>query len=189
NFDYEMSPNVGLDWGSYQQIYEKFKFTDDDIIFFTHDDIIIKSWDFANLCIEQVGEKFDIIGNGQNYLFYLDPDAIITPGNKNEYRPFAAIKTWKEVAVNKEFFDKPLQCMTVRGSFICTTGEALKKLNGFEWFSDPYDGKNPDLQWGNIMVNLNGYKFTKTFGTDRIAYMSAEYANSDFISELARGGE
>ena len=39
------------------------------------------------------------------------------------------------------------------------------------------------------MVNLNGYKFTKLFGKDRIAYMSAEYANSDFISELARGGE
>ena len=51
-----------------------------------------------------------------------------------------------------------------------------RNLNGFEWFSDPYDGKNPDLQWGNIMVNLNGYKFTKTFGEDRIAYMSKEYA-------------
>jgi len=79
--------------------------------------------------------------------------------------------------------------MTVRGSFICTTGKALKELNGFEWFSDPYDGKNPDLQWGNIMVNLNGYKFTKTFGEDRIAYMSKEYAESEFISELARGKE
>ena len=72
NFDYEMFSNKGLEWGGYQQIIEKFDFTDDDIIFFTHDDIIIKDWEFVNLCIEQVGEKFDIIGNGQNYGFYLD---------------------------------------------------------------------------------------------------------------------
>ena len=189
NFDYEMFPNEGLEWGGYQQLYEKFKFKEEDIIFFTHDDIIIKNWEFVNLCIQQVGDKFDIIGNGQNYGFSMDPDGIITPGNKNEYSPFAAIKTWKEVAVNKEFFDKPLKCMTVRGSFICITGKALKELKGFEWFSDPYDGKNPDLQCGNIMVNLNGYKFTKTFGEDRIAYMSKEYAESEFISELARGKE
>ena len=45
NFDYEMFPNEGLEWGGYQQIYEKFKFEDEDIIFFTHDDIVIKTYD------------------------------------------------------------------------------------------------------------------------------------------------
>ena len=189
NFDYEMFPNEGLEWGGYQQIYEKFDFEDEDIIFFTHDDIVIKNWEFVNLCIEQVGEKFDVIGNGQNWGFGLDPDAIITPGNTNEYRPYASIKTWKEVAVNKDFFDRPMNCMTIRGSFLCTTGKALKELNGFEWISDPYDGKNPDIQWGNIMVNLNGYKFTKTFGGNRIAYMSKHLNESEFILELARGGK
>ena len=40
-----------------------------------------------------------------------------------------------------------------------------------------------------LIVSLNGYKFTKMFGEDRVAYMSKEYANSEFISELARGGK
>jgi hypothetical protein len=189
NFDWKLFSNDGLEWGAYQQVVDHLDFEDDDIIFFTHDDIIIKDWGFVNLCVQQIGDSFDVIGNGRNYGFYLDPDAIITPGNENEYRPFAAIKTWKEVAINKEFYENPMQCMTVRGSFVCMNGKSIKEVNGFEWFSDPYDGKNPDLQWGNIMVNLNGYKFTKTFGQDRIAYMSTEYAESDFISELARGGE
>ena len=189
NFDYKVFFNGGEEYGAYEQAINYLDIDDNDLCFFMHDDLVIKDWEFVNLCVQQVGDKFDVIGNGQNYGFYLDPDAIITPENENEYIPFAAIKTWKEVAVNKEFFDKPMNCMTIRGSFLCTTGKALKELNGFEWFSDPYDGKNPDLQWGNIMVNLNGYKFTKIFGEDRIAYISKEYANSDFISELARGGE
>ena len=63
----------------------------------------------------------------------------------------------------------------------------FKQIKGFDYINDPYDGAMKNLQWANIMVNMNGYKITKTFGTNRIGYLSTKYADSDFIYELERG--
>ena len=187
NFDWKLFDNIGLEWGGYVQGVNHLNLNDDDFIFFTHDDIIIKDWSFINLCLSST-YKFDVMANGMNYGFYLDPNAIITPNNTEESIPFGSINTWLDVATNKELFDTPLQCYTtIRGSFICMTYFNYKRINGFEYINDPYDGKMENIQWGNIMVNLNGYKFNKIFGNDRMGYLSDRYADSDFIYELERG--
>jgi hypothetical protein len=186
NFDWKIFDNVGLEWGGYNQGASYLTLDDDDVIFFTHDDIIIKDWNFLNICLSNLSQ-FNIIGNGLNYGFNLDPNAIITPNNTEEVIPYGSINTWLDVATTKELFDIPLHCKTIRGSFICTTYSSFKRINGFDYIIDPYDGKMVDLQWANIMVNLNGYKYTRVFGHNKIGYLSNTYADSDFIYELERG--
>ena len=41
---------------------------------------------------------------------------------------------------------------------------------------------------GAKLLNLFGYKASKLLGNDKITYLGNEYANSDYIKELVRGG-
>ena len=75
NFAYKVFPNEGLEDGAYQQALDYLNLADDTILFLTHDDIIIKSWEFINVCLSSIiNYGICFIGNGANYGFYLDPN-------------------------------------------------------------------------------------------------------------------
>ena len=61
NFDYEMFPNEGLEWGGYQQLYEKFKFKEEDII---------ETWDWdtiqTRVPLKEVGSILNNIISNNN---------------------------------------------------------------------------------------------------------------------------
>ena len=88
---------------------------------------------------------------------------------------------------NKHIFDSPIQCKTIRGSFICIKQEDLNKIGGFEVIDNPYSVWDESQEWGNISLNLFGYKASKILGNDKITYLGKQYANSEYIEELVRG--
>jgi len=191
NFDYKLFENKGLEWGGYQQAYEYLNFEDDDVLFFINDDLEIKDWNFINVCMEKL-QTYKAVGNGQNYGYYMDPQSIITPGN-NSYPeniiPWGSITKWIEEVrdENKHIFDEPLEHRTIRGSFLCIEASTLKDIGGFEVANCPYEDLDKSQGWGNISLNMFGYKVAKLFGNGSITYLSDEYANSKYIFEYTRG--
>ena len=88
---------------------------------------------------------------------------------------------------NKYIFDEPINHKTIRGSFLCIEASTLKDIGGFEVAKCPYEHLDKSQGWGNISLNMFGYKVSKLFGNDSITYLSDEYANSDYIFEYTRG--
>ena len=187
NFDWKIYKNEGIEWKGYTDGFFDLGLDDDTICFFTHDDIEVKNWMFIPRIIDRLDGKIKLMGNGINPGFHLNPDDIITPGNKDEPFPFGSKYTWKEVAINKEFFTEPGYCKNLRASFMAMKAKTFREMKGLEWLIDPYDGKSENLLWANICCNLNGYKWTKLYGTEAIGYLSWTYEESEYISELERG--
>ena len=108
NFEWKVFPN-GEEFVAYEQFYQHKILDDNTLCFFTHDDLIIKDWNFINVCIEKL-KTHKAVGNGQNYSFSMDPQAIITPGN-NSYPeniiPWGSVTKWIEEVrdENKHIFD------------------------------------------------------------------------------------
>ena len=76
NFEYKVFPNLGLEDGAYQQALDYLDIADDTILFLMHDDLVVKDWEFINLCIERLQQGFAFIGNGINYPEYTAPTKI-----------------------------------------------------------------------------------------------------------------
>lgn len=192
NFEWKLFKNWGLEWGGFQQTYEYLKTDPNTIMYFMNDDLIIKDWSFINECISKLNNGYKVIGNGWNYETFIDPQSIITPDNNDPLElaePFGRIKKWIDVVrdENKHIFDCPLQCKTIRGSFICIKQSDLEILGGFEVIDNPYSVWDASQEWGNISLNLFGYKASKLLGNNTITYLGNEYANSNYIQELVRG--
>lgn len=187
NFEYKIYPNEGLEWKGYNEGFNDLDLDDETVVFFTHDDLKIKDWAFVPIIIDRLRAGDKIVGNGANPCFNLDPNAIITPNNVDEPFPFGSKYTWKEVAINKEFYTKPGFCRNVRASFMAMKSGTFKEMKGLEWLIDPYNGASKNLLWANILINLNGYKWTKLFGSNKISFLSGTYKISEFIDELERG--
>ena len=161
-------------------------------MYFMNDDLIIKDWSFINESISKLNNGYKVIGNGWNYETFIDPQSIITPNNDDPLEvaePFGRIKKWIDVVKdeNKHIFDSPLQCKTIRGSFICIKQSDLETIGGFEVIDNPYSVWDASQEWGNISLNLFGYKASKILGNNTITYLGNEYANSNYIEELVRG--
>jgi len=195
NFDWKMYDNVGLEWKGYTDGFYNLDLDDDTIVFFTHDDNFIKDWSFVNIISNILieGEK-KVMGNGRNPGFYLDPNAIISPGNTEEPFPYGSKYKWKEIATHKEFFDDEiLPCANFRASFVSMLAKTFKEMKGLEWIKDPYDGAmkfpngKPDNRWANMCCNMNGYKISKLFGIDSIGFLSETYKTSRYMDEWERG--
>ena len=191
NFEWQLFENKGLEWGGYQQAYEHLNFDDNDILFFINDDLLIKDWNFLNVCLEKL-RYHRVVGNGSNYGFYLDPQEFISPGNKDypeDIMPWANKTKWIDEIrdENKYIFDEPFSHKTIRGSFLCIEASTLKDIGGFEVAKCPYEHLDKSQAWGNISLNMFGYKVAKLFGNDSITYLSDEYANSKYIFEYTRG--
>ena len=79
NFEYKLFPNVGEEFIAYQQAVEYLNLEDDTVCFFIHDDVIIKNWEFINICVKNLNQ-FKFLGNCMNYpLPSFDPTEIYSP--------------------------------------------------------------------------------------------------------------
>ena len=107
----------------------------------------------------------------------MNPQSIITPDNDDPLEiaePFGRVKKWIDIVreENKYIFDSPLQCKTIRGSFLCIESNTLKDIGGFEVANCPYEDLDKSQGWGNISLNMFGYKVSRLFGDDSITYLS-----------------
>ena len=96
---------------------------------------------------------------------------------------------------NKHMFDMNVECLSIRGSFMCTRYDHIKEINGFEYVNKEltYGVKEDGTKFlltdpfGNTSLYLNAYKFTKYFGRDKMKWLSNEYRRSPFMIECGRG--
>ena len=179
NFDYKVFPNLGLEDGAYQQALDHLDIPDDTILFLMHDDLVIKDWEFINVCLEGLNNGYKIIGNGVNYPLLLDPNEIKREDQK--YIDFVKDEC-------KHLFDAPLHCLTVRESFMCIKRGDLREIGDFEviWEDPSVKGEGPG-GIGNTQQSLLGYKLTKVLGKNKITYLSDTYQDSKYLFECARG--
>lgn len=183
NFQYKVFPNLGLEDGAYQQALDYLDIKDDTILFLMHDDLVVKDWNFINICIDHINSDFKVIGNGINYPLTLDPTEV-----KNGKRHIDRVQPEYQY-----LFNGPLFCYTIRESFMCIKRGDLKKIGDFEviW-EEPMPDENGKYHIGgigNTQQSLLGYKLTKTFGIEKFAYLSDTYQDSNYLYECARGNK
>tara|TARA_R110001592_G_scaffold362984_2_gene679155 strand:+ start:155 stop:865 length:711 start_codon:yes stop_codon:yes gene_type:complete len=178
NFDYKVFPNLGLEDGAYQQALDHLEIEDDTILFCMHDDLIIKDWNFMNLCISALQQGYVVVGNGMNYGLHLDPQEV-----KRDKRFIDMVKD-----ECKYIFDMPLDCKTIRESFMCIKRGDLRRIGDFEviWEDPIAKGEGPG-GIGNTQQALLGYKLTKVFGADKMTYLSHDHCDSKYLYECQRG--
>jgi|9_EtaG_2_1085328.scaffolds.fasta_scaffold06555_4 hypothetical protein len=179
NFDYKVFPNLGLEDGAYQQALDYLDLSDETILFLMHDDLVIKDWDFVNVCLQLLSGGYKMIGNGVNYPLVINPTEVKREGLR--YIDFVKDEC-------KHMFDSPLYCYTVRESFMCIKRGDLKRIGDFEviWEDPSSKGEGPGGM-GNTQQALLGYKLTKVLGKDKITYLSNNYQDSKYLFECARG--
>tara|TARA_B100000287_G_C20500128_1_gene728782 strand:+ start:229 stop:951 length:723 start_codon:yes stop_codon:yes gene_type:complete len=191
NFDYKYFPDIGLSDTKYQQALDYLDIEDDEIIFFLHDDIVIKDWGFIEESVSLLNQGYKVVGNGINYPDSFDPFSI--PIDKYQHIPDYKIPDWfankryvdfvKEE--NKHLFDRQQMSHTVRLSFICMKRSDLKQVGDFEPVWETCE--KPIGPPGNMTQSLFGYKLTRVFGPEKFAYLSKTYQDSKYIFECARG--
>ena len=76
---------------------------DETIVFFLHDDIIIKDWIFIHECIERLHKGFKVIGNCRDYTAEFDPFKTYDIGISEEFDGKAFVDYVKPE--NKHLFD------------------------------------------------------------------------------------
>ena len=137
NFNYGVFFNGGEECGAYDQALEVLDLDDDTIIFFMHDDMIVKNWSFINLCIQKLNEGFKVVGNGRDYDDNFDPYTISKWGITEEFDG-AYFKDYVKDK-NQHLFDKKMHICKVRPSFICMQYKSVKGIGGFEPRKEAYD--------------------------------------------------
>lgn len=183
NFKYKVFPNLGLEDGAYQQALDYLNLEEDTVLFLMHDDIVVKDWNFINICLEQLQQGAAFVGNGMNYPAFFDPNEIVR-GKK-------AIEWVKEDT--KKIFNSAEQVLTLRESFICSTVKHFNDIKGFEVI---WEEPQPDAEGkyhiggiGNLQQTMLGYKIHKVFGPQTVRYLSNTYQDSKFLYECARGSK
>ena len=192
NFSCKIFPNVGLEWGAYNQSFEYLKLDSETIVFCIQDDIVVKNWDFITTVVDKLCGSTKVIGNGPAYPWDFDP--------KEEARLSYWLKTndtWIDYVreENKHIYDQRLLTFGVRGSFLAMKYKDIEDIGGFDYVDKPLrkgvkdDGTEFWLidPFGNTSMYLNSYKFTKFFGQHGIKYFSKEYRKSPFMIECGRG--
>tara|TARA_R110000782_G_scaffold121983_1_gene213227 strand:- start:203 stop:964 length:762 start_codon:yes stop_codon:yes gene_type:complete len=197
-FDYKLFLNGGEECGAYDQAIDHLDLKDETIVFFLHDDIIIKDWIFIHECIERLHKGFKVIGNCRDYTAEFDPFKTYDIGISEEFDGKAFVDYVKPE--NKHLFDTEMVIVKVRPSFICMLYKDVKLMGGFEPRQEALvpplvtDG-NPHYRdakglgkFGNLFPALVCYKMNKIFGVDKITHLSTRYLDSPFIYECGRGG-
>jgi hypothetical protein len=193
NFKWKLYENVGLEWGAYQKAILDIQPSDEDYIFCIQDDMVITDWSFLSVCIKHLqDDSVKVIGNGFNYPYFLTPE--------EEARLSFWLKTndkWVDYvrSENKHLFQEPINCLSIRGSFLATKYKHLKSIGGFEYINLPLskgvkeDGTEFLLvdPFGNTALYLNAYKFTKYFGVHSMKWLSNNYRKSKWMVECGRG--
>ena len=163
-----IKPNLGYDWGCFQQFLETGYWKSYDYIFFMHDDIDIIRTDFIDACLELLKNGASIVGNGRPF------DKRDWPRTNIGYYAHSG---WKPASLN---FEHDI----VRGSFFVTTREALEKVGSFEVFWDKF---HLAIGFGNYSLLASCGKIASVLGEKAYAYLSNEYLSSPYISEFERG--
>lgn len=207
-FEYKIFINEGLGDGAYDQGFEYLKPDNETILFFMHDDVIIKDWSFISICIAQLESNVKkFVGNCFNYPGVLNPDQLVKDWYVNDKAFFKANKDNHPDIENKTIrelikpesqylFDGQLQILTVRGSFICTYAGYLREINGFEPMGVKMEERNGHFHiegyngyggLGNLMLLAFAYKINRFYGSTSIGYLSNSYLDSPYMYECARG--
>ncbi len=162
-------PNIGYDWGCYQQFLDKQLWQRYDLLFFLHDDVTIRSLDFIPNTVQLLGSGATVVGNGRN-----------SPRRAwGKTQPwYYAHSRWLPPSLGYEH-------ETVRGSFLATTRSVLERLGRLEVFWDPLHISD---QFGNYSLIATGGKLQHIFGDRCFAFLGETYLESPYISEEVRGG-
>jgi len=162
-------PNIGYDWGCFQQFLQSNVWKQYETIFFMHDDITIKDYGFIEAAKSQL-DKFAVVGNGKGQG---------TVGHTGiMLHPYAyAHSSWKP---DKYTFNHS----TVRGSFFATKREVLERIQSFEVYWDPF---KVSIDFGNWSTKASCGKIEALFGANSFGYLSNTFGESVYISEYYRG--
>lgn len=163
--------NLGYDWGSYQQFLNKKLYENYSIVFFTHDDILIKDISGFDRCIDIIYSKQGncVVGNGLNDTKRDWPKTHIQSYAHSRWKP----PSW-------EFCHD-----TVRGSFFATSTTALSKIESFEVYWDRR--KFLGVGAGNWSLRATCGKIQEILGENSFQFLCENYRDSPYITELVRG--
>ncbi len=161
--------NIGYDWGCYQQFLSSKVWREYETVFFMHDDIAIKSFDFVER-VNQLLKEHAVVGNGVG-------EGSVSSVRVRDRLPAYAHSSWKPDSL--EF-----QHRTVRGSFFAASREALQQIGGFEVFWDPW---KVSIEFGNWSTKATCGKMEAMFGPSCFGYLSSSFGQSRYITEFVRG--
>ena len=202
-FTHKVFYNGAEECGAYEQALEYLNLEDNTLIFFMHDDIVIKDWQFINLCIEKLHSGYKVVGNGMDYPDTFNPFTTTKLGITEQFDN----SMFKDY-VKPEYqymFDEIMYILKVRPSFIAIMSQDIKAIGGFEPRLEAYvpplvtkdewcDTDQPHYRgtkglgsFGNLFPALTCYKMNKIFGTNCITYLSNTYVDSEYLYECQRG--
>jgi hypothetical protein len=202
-FKHQLFYNGAEECGAYQQALDYLKLEDDVLIFFLHDDIIVKDWSFINVCIDRLNQGYRIIGNGMDYSDRFDPFKVTTLGITEQFDG-AQFKDYVKDDC-QHMFDSVLDILKVRPSFIAMMSQDVNLMGGFEPRIEAYvpplvtkdewcDKDEPHYRgtkglgsFGNLFPALTCYKMNKVIGANTITYLSNSYVDSEYLYECQRG--
>lgn len=162
--------NVGYDWGSYQQFLATKLWLDYDVVFFMHDDLVIKDLDFLPHAIDLLNRGKKVVGNGRNSHHLNWPQTHLFCYGHSSWLP-----------PSRQF-----QHDTVRGSFLAIKSDTLSKIKTLEIFWDPH---HLNVRYGNHSLIATCGKIQSLFGEDSFGFLSENYLDSPYIAEIERGGQ
>ena len=162
-------PNIGYDWGCFQQFLQSNVWKQYETFFFMHDDIKIKDFGFVESAKSMLKE-YAVVGNGKGQG---------TVGHTGiMLHPYAyAHSSWKPDSYS-------FTHSTVRGSFFATKREVLVCIRSFEVFWDPF---KVSIDFGNWSTKASCGKIEAAFGDNSFGYLSSTFGESEYISEYYRG--
>lgn len=162
-------PNLGYDWGCYQQFLETGIWRGYAVVAFAHDDVTIKSGDLLDRCADALRGGAGVVGNGR----------VVQSDRWPALYPHCyAHARW----IPPQDFAHD----NVRGSFFATTPAALEALGNFEVFWDP---QCMGVGYGNYSLRASCARWEARLGPNCFAFLSEEYLSSPWLDEQVRGGE
>ena len=194
NFRYERYENIGLEWGAYDKAWNSLKeeLDSDTHLLFIQDDILVNDWTFVDIVSAALLQGAAVVGNGPAYPWNFDP---LTEARLSYW--LKTNDTWVDYVKeeNKHIYDKQQVTFGVRGSFVSLKYNDMVAINGFDYINKPMemgikeDGTKFMLidPFGNTSMYLNGYKFGRVLGNDKIKYLGDHYRKSKWMIECGRG--
>lgn len=162
-------PNIGYDWGCYQQFVESNLWRPYQTIIFMHDDLEVHNFGFIPR-VNQLLQRHAVVGNGSG-------EGTVTRV-KVSHHPYAyAHSSWKPGLYEFEH-------RSVRGSFFAVRKDVLKEIRKFEVYWDPW---KLSIGFGNWSTKATCGKIQDAFGPEAFGYLADSFGESEFITEFIRG--
>ncbi len=162
-------PNLGYDWGCYQQFMNSDLWRNYETIFFIHDDVEIHDLGFIEET-RKLLQHHAVIGNGVS-------KGAVSYASVNKHPYAYAHSVWKPETFNFQHY-------TVRGSYLATTRDVLEKIGSFEVFWDPF---KLNIGFGNWSTKATCAKLEALFGEECFGFLSETFGKSKYITEYYRG--